>query len=232
MKLRPPKIAILPTGALPGPVFIAWALLLVFSQTSAISQIVKLEPLSTYESSLRQYYLQKFQADKIEFEETTKKKWWYYLPSVGIQFGLPSVQLNTGVLAQIDRDRQQKKTKVNGLYWQAESQFKDDLLKLRNTYRRIQLEQETEPEHQEQIELESKIHQVYADGYARQEIKPVDFLNEQVKQNSRQIAFAATQRRLALLILDLELLAHYPFPKDDFIPLDSEMECIMKDRKP
>ncbi len=74
-----------------------------------------LQKLEKYEASLKEWHNRKFAADRKEFLETTKKKWWYYLPNVGITLGMPTISTNTGTLAQIDRDRQTKKAKLEAL---------------------------------------------------------------------------------------------------------------------
>lgn len=65
-----------------------------------------------------------------KFIETTRKKWWYYLPN-GFRFGMPTVSTNTGTLAQIDHDRISKKAKIEALQEKAEFQYRVELLQLR-----------------------------------------------------------------------------------------------------
>lgn len=94
------------------PFKISMLALLVSLATSNLgkAQILPLYKLKDYE--IRVYHSAKVKTACVEFEAITKKKWWYYLPNIGIQFGLPSINAGTNQLIQIDQQKQQNRVKL------------------------------------------------------------------------------------------------------------------------
>lgn len=251
MRNRKHKIRILFTPQTPRTIFAAYMALSLFSclntilqaqntpkgqnqpeiaQNTLIFKEISLQELPKYEESLRIYHNRKFAAERKEFLETTRKKWWYYLPNIGFTFGMPTVNSNTGTLAQIDHDRQTKKAKLEALQAKAEFQYREELLQLRTKYQTLLLESQTIEEQTKLFNKKSGIASIYSEGFNAQKITPLEMLREDVAQETARIQFRDNERRLIKLFFDLEAFAHYNYPTDAELIKFVDMDCEMSER--
>ena len=206
----------------PRPLFIAvLATLLLVRAHIGIGQNVKLFPLTEYENSLRQYHTAKIQAQCVEFAAKTRTKWWYYLPNIGVQFGLPSVNAGTNQLVQIDQTRQQNKVKLASIKSQGLLDYRTELHQLRSMYTVMQIERDTQTELETSWRTIHSIYQIAEEAHTKKEIKPSEYYQSLL---TYQQAFSATEaRRIAyeLKVVELSKFARYGFPTETLPEIDS-----------
>lgn len=190
-------------------------------------QLTDLKKLTEYEESLRLYHNRKFAADRKEYLETTKKKWWYYLPNVGITLGMPTISTNTGTIAQIDRDRQLKKAKLEALQAQAEFQFREELLKLRYMYQLLEIEYPTIQEKQTVLGKVKGQTNLTIEGYNAQKVTISEMLAQDANLERERNSANEAIRRLHRMKIELEQFAHYNFPASAELIKFTEMDCEM-----
>ncbi|WP_041341138.1 hypothetical protein [Runella slithyformis] len=197
------------------------------AQTTLNISGINLQKLEKYEESLRIFHNRKFGADRKEFIETTKKKWWYYLPNVGFTFGMPTIGTNTGTLAQIDRDRQTKKAKLEALQAKAEFEYREELLQLRTKYKTLLLESQTIQELESLLGKKVAITSIYTEGFNANKITPLEMLREEVAQETAKAQMKENERRLIKLFFELEAFAHYNYPANEELIKFADMDCEM-----
>lgn len=72
--------------------------------------------------------------------ESLKKKWWYYLPTVGFTFGKPAISLNSNIVSQIDFENQKRKTETEFLKSTLNHEIADGAKYILNEFELISLD--------------------------------------------------------------------------------------------
>lgn len=165
---------------------------------------------SAYFAAVDTFYNEKLRADLAEFQ-AVKNKWWYYLPSVGFQFGFPSVNLNSSVLKQIDYENQKRKLKIDQIQKQNEYERKltfNEVANLTVQYSELLL--------QFQIKkygwrLKEKQFTFYKVAYVNEEITPLDFIKQQEIYVNEILTLLSDFQRLIDKRNELEKVSHYHF---------------------
>lgn len=188
--------------------------------------ITTLKPLKEYEESLWLYHNKKFGAEMKRYKEVTKKKWWYYLPNVGFTFGLPSVGFNTGIIAQIDRDRNIKRTELESIEAQSKLTYQNELLMLRTIYKIILVDMEALDENLRIWNKSIAISKIYIEGFNEQKVTPLEMLKEDRVLEVERLRRNNESRQILTRIFRLEEFAHYNLPNNDLIKFD-DSDCIL-----
>lgn len=180
--------------------------------TKSLAQELRLEELPTLEeleTSLKTYHNKLWLADRNEYLALKKKKWWYYLPSVGIQFGLPSVQFSTGTLAIIDRDKNIRAAKLKSIDLSRELEFNKQLQELRNKYRILEI-------HNQRISTltliknkEHEIFKIYIEATVKKDMTPEEFKLKELKYLREIDTFDNYQSTVEQEAHELLIFAHY-----------------------
>jgi hypothetical protein len=105
---------------------------------SGITQAQALPPLDSLEASLKLYYNKAWTADRSEFVDIQRGKSWNLVPSVGLVFGLPSVNLNTGQIADYMERKAVNRAKLKSLELKYEVMLNEELQKLRIEYQKLE----------------------------------------------------------------------------------------------
>lgn len=206
------RIAILLTPHTPGLIFfVLIALTLLSSHSTKAQDTLRLKELPVYEASLKQYYSRKWQVDQKEFTQINRKKWWYYLPSVGIQFGMPSVQFGTGTLAQIDRDKATSRAKLEAMEARARLEYNEALLQLRVMYRKLRIEMLTVENDDWRLlpVIYGRIIDIHNEAFNDQKMTPLEHLTKNVEDRRRRLTALEHITVLRVKVLELEEFAHY-----------------------
>lgn len=77
----------------------------------------------------------------MEFEAKVKRKWWYFIPQLGFNFGLPTVNGGTSTLVQLDLQKQQNRVKLGTIISQGMLDYRTDLHKLRGMCQSLEFDQ-------------------------------------------------------------------------------------------
>jgi len=191
-------------------ILLAAACLLAWTSAKC-QEALLLRPLADYEASLKAYHLKKWQVDRTELMDRQKKKWWYYLPTVGLQFGLPSVQFNTQTLEQWDRDKALTKARLAAIDARAELTYNQELLQLRTMYRKLEIELDAIGGENYQImqRLHERIMMIHNDAFNDRKMTPLEHLTKNIQYRQQLEGEKAQIRSLQLKVLELEELAKY-----------------------
>lgn len=186
-----------------------------------IAQFVKLQPLTEYESSLKVFHMQKVQTQRVEFEQKTKMKWWYYIPSIGFQFGLPSINTGTSQLVNIDQTKQQNRAKLAAIVSQGLLDYRTELHQLRNMYEALKIERDAMAYALATQKLENRILNIAEESNNKKEIKPVEYIESLLRFQRNWMVNDRMERDFALKILEMARFARYQFPTETLPGLDS-----------
>ncbi len=203
------------------------------AQNTLIFNEISLQELPKYEESLRIYHNRKFAAERKEFIETTRKKWWYYLPNIGLVLGMPTVSSNTGIIAQIDRDRQTKKAKLEALQEKRKSRVP---IPRRITPTTSQVPQtlllnlKPSKNTKRLFDKKTAITSIYSEGFNAQKITPLEMLREDVAQQTARNQMRDNERRLIKLFFELEAFAYFNYPTDAELIKFVDMDCELINR--
>ncbi|QJW92485.1 hypothetical protein HNV11_23730 (plasmid) [Spirosoma taeanense] len=178
------------------------------------AQEIKLKPLADYENSLKQYYTARLQADRLEFAEKTQKKWWYYLPTFGYAFRGPTVNVNTGLFAEIDKDNQTKKAQFSAITAQTELAYREELHQLRTQYRIMEVQREAITDIYVVEKIENRIYSVAEEANQQKQITPVEHSKALLLYQTQLLAHDTERRLFAQKIIELERLARFNYPTD------------------
>ncbi|MVM42247.1 hypothetical protein GO730_38775 [Spirosoma sp. HMF3257] len=185
------------------------------------AQIVRLYPLTDYEASLRAYHTAKVKAACVEFEARTKMKWWYYLPNIGFQFGLPSVTAGTSQLITIDQTKQQNRVKLAAIITQGLLDYQTELHQLRSMYAAAQIERDAVDELNTSWNTENKIFEIAKEAHQKQEINPVDYYQALLKLQKEYSASKARYQQYTFRVIELAKFARHQFPTERLQEIDS-----------
>ncbi len=210
------------TPPTPRPTYSVLLLVLLLATSHlGIAQFVKLQPLTEYEASLKAFHTQKVRTQCVEFEQKTKMKWWYYLPSIGFQFGLPSISAGTSQLVNIDQTKQQNRAKLAAIISQGLLDYRTELHQLRNMYEGLKVEREALTYILPAQNLESSIVNVAEEANRKKEIKPVEYAEALLRFQRQWMANDRMEREFALRILEIARFSRYQFPTETLPGLDS-----------
>lgn len=226
-----PKIAISFTPRIPGPIYIVVMLTVAFMpiSTTLPAQSITLDSLSVYEASYRSYMQQRWRAERTEFTVTTRKKWWYYLPSLGWSLKSPQVVANTGILAQIDRDKLTMRARLASLDARYELEFKETLQRIRHEYQKL-LVQRTQMERSRRLLV--CLRQIQA-IHTEAATNPTPTMTPEQRINSQhgyELAVAQVQDQVTeweLAVLTFFELCRYELPDLPLVPV-ADAECILR----
>lgn len=68
-----------------------------------------------YQKSVKTYYFRLWYAKKAEFKAVNEKSFWYALPTVGLQFGLPSIHIGSRDVLDYRRQKQLLENKLTSI---------------------------------------------------------------------------------------------------------------------
>lgn len=215
-------MSILFTPRTPRPLFI---LLLTVGMMSllniGIGQNVNLRPLSDYETSLQAYHTARVQVLCSEFTARTKTKWWYYLPSIGFQFGLPSISAGTNQLVGIDQTRQQNRVKWASIMSQGLLDYRTDLHQLRSMYTVVQISRNADTEQETSWHTIEKLFGIKQEANKKKEISPEEYYTALLGYQREFSASQARHNAFVLQVVELARFARYEFPDVTLPGLDS-----------
>lgn len=69
-----------------------------------------------------------------------KRKWWYYLPTLGFSFGKPSINFSSSVIANIDFENEKRKIQKEKILKSWEHETADILKEIQTTVRILELD--------------------------------------------------------------------------------------------
>lgn len=185
----------------------------LFAQKTAKIELLE---FSEYEKGLKSYYLKLWHAKREEFKDLNVKSFLYYFPTVGLQFGLPSVQFTTRDYANLKRDKELLRSKLNSLDESLELEMNVLLQALKIEHSKIKLEYDKLAVFQGKLKYLRSLHEIKQECCRRRECTP-----EECKKADLELYGYEEQEKLAdieigIKILELEKLAKYKLPHEYF----------------
>jgi len=163
----------------------------------------------TLELALKKYHNRLWQAERLEYINLNKKKWWYYLPSFGIQFGLPSVTFGTGTLATIDRDKVIKKQKLKSIDLNREVEFNKQLTELHSRYAILEVKVDRLKTHEIIRDKERALFDIYLESLSKHDMTPEEFKLKELAYFRSDLAYDSLKDQIVIELLELANFAHW-----------------------
>ncbi len=234
--MRKLKIAIPFTPHTPRPIYFVAGVLVAITMFCTIShaqpkpQHLVLDSLSNYEFSYQKFLQQKWKAERAEFVVTNRKKWWYYLPSVGFAFGGPTVSANTGVLAQIDRDRNVMASKLLSLDKRYQVEFVETLVRIRVDYQKLLVRYEQLERERKTLAKLRGIQAIHDEAFGCQTMSPEEHPRNSYQYETTINTFQDREAELRVALLEFQTLCRHNLPDKQLIPVET-FDCIMEDEE-
>ena len=190
----------------------------LLSSLSAIAQLAtpptQLQTYTTYAVSMKAYYNALWTADRAEFVDIQKGKNWNLVPSVGLVFGLPSVNLNTGQIANYKQRQGETRAKLKSLELrytvllnQALNELQIELAKAAVEARKLELLGAG-------LSTKRRIFTIAEEAYRKHETAPLEFYRERLSYENAEQDRELAENNYRLTILGIEKLAHYHTPHE------------------
>lgn len=196
------------------------------------AQSTTLDSCSVYEAAYRTFMQQRWKADRTEYIVTTRKKWWYYLPSMGWSLRSPHVVANTGVLAQIDRDKLTLAAKLESLDLRYQVEYVETVQRIRTEYRKLIVRQEQLDRDRKLLDHLRRIQAIHTEAATNP--APTMTPEQRIQsQYSYEVALSTYQQKVAdweLLALDFFQLCRYNLPDVQLVAA-AQPDCILIDRQ-
>ncbi len=180
------------------------------------SSKITLKELLEYEKSLKTYYLKLWHAQREEFKDLNEKGFMYYLPSVGLQFGLPSVQFTTRDYTNLKRDKKLLKSKLQSLDEGLELEMNERLQALRVEFSKIRLEYDKMAVTQGKMKFLRSLHEIKLECCRRRECTPEDCRKAELEMYSFEELQNIAELNIAIMILEFEKLSKFGLPNEHF----------------
>lgn len=209
-------------------------LIIAFMPVSAslFAQQITLDSVTVYEQAYRSYLQQRWKAERAEFIVTTRKKWWYYLPSVGYSLRSPLVQVNTGILAQIDRDKLTMAARLESLDARYQVEFVETVQRIRVEYRKLVVRREQLERERQLLSYLRSIQAIHTEAATN----PNPTMTPEQRIQSKhgfEVALSTFQAKAAdwdVAVLDFFALCRYELPELQLIHV-AQADCGLMDRQ-
>ena len=199
-------------------IFIIFWSFFLKNDTLFAQKVVKIElkEISEYEKSLKLYYLKLWHAQREEFKDLNEKSIFYYFPTVGLQFGLPSVQFSTKEYLSYKRDKKLLKSKLQSLDEGLELEMNERLQALRVEFRKIQVEYDKMAVSQGKMKFLQSLHEIKLECCRRRECTPEDCRKAELDMYGFEELQKIADLNIGIMILEFEKLAKYNLPNEHF----------------
>lgn len=186
----------------------------ITSASAQPTQRPELQTYATYAVSLKAYYNALWTADRAEFVDVQRGKNWNLVPSVGLVFGLPSVNLNTGQIAAYKQRQGETKAKLRSLELrytvllnQALNELQIELAKAAVEARKLELTGAG-------LSTKKRIYTISEEAYRKHEVSPLEFYRERLSYENAEHDRELAGSNYQLMVLSIEKLAHYHTPRE------------------
>lgn len=188
-------------------VIIASSIFCTISKSQEYNYIT-IPPEDTLAHSLKLYHNRLWMSEREEFLNLSKKKWWYYLPTVGLQFGLPSVQFGTGTLAVIDRDKISRNQKLKSIDLRRKTDFNDQLTALHSKYAILKIRAARIKTLKVIRDRKRELFDIYLESWSKKDITPEEFKIKELSFFESDLAFDTYRDQVLVEALELFAFCH------------------------
>lgn len=207
----------------PRPTILLAMLLLVLTGKNANGQLLN---YGTYSLSTKAHFNALWTADRAEYTDLQRGKNWAMIPNVGLAFGLPSVSLNTGQIANYKQRQGETKAKLKSLELRYEVLLNEALNSLSIEIEKAQLEEQKLFILSGVAGIKKKIFDIHQEAFDKRAMKPLDYYREKLAYETTQQEYQIAIRTYQLVVLNVEKLAHYNTPQERIYYAEGEAEGI------
>ncbi len=186
-------------------------LLLLSSGISAKAQLMNYD---TYAISLKSYYNKLWAAERAEFVDIEQGKKWNMVPSFGVAFGLPSINMNTGQIAAYKARQAEVKAKLKSIDMKYEVQLNEGLNNLKIEISKANNAELKLDDYSSVLAARGQIFKIYQEAFNKKEMKPIDFYKEKLIIETANQEYQRAVRDFQVMILEIEKLARYDMPQE------------------
>jgi len=195
-------------------IIVSGIFLLIFFECNSQDKI-QLISLDSLEQSLKDYYGRSWQAERENFLAVSKGEIWAKLPSIGIQFGLPSVQFGTKDIYNIKQSKREKKAALVSLDLKYRVQFNEALQGLEIEYNKVRIQLEKLEYLEKSIELEEQIFKIHEEAFQKRELAPLEYLNRRKSFENVKSNYEIEKREVQIQILELYKIARWKMRNEE-----------------
>lgn len=177
---------------------------------------IELKDFSEYQKSLKSYYLKLWHAKREEFKDLNEKSFLYYAPTIGLQFGLPSIQFSTRDYANYKRDRKLLKSKLNSLDETLELEMNERLQALKVEYEKVKIEYDKLAVFQGKMKYLKALHEIKQECCTKRECTPEECRKAELEMYEFEQNEKLTALNIKIQVLELEKNAKYGLPNEYF----------------
>jgi len=189
----------------------------VFFSFIGVLQSQELKSLKTYENSLVQFYRLQRTAEREEFKDFKEKPIWRYLPDVGLQFGLPSVQFRLSNYFEYKRDQHLIKSKLRGIDAKVQLKMNEKIQDLRIAFRKLELSLDKLKLGRGKLIYLKRLHAIDQECCRTENCTPGQCHRFDLNYYQATEAIKLKEMDYKIDVLELERMAKYELPTYDFV---------------
>ncbi|MCU0325579.1 MAG: hypothetical protein MUF45_10055, partial [Spirosomaceae bacterium] len=204
---------LLPPHTPPMKIFrISACIMISWNLTNA--QTPQLKPLEDYNKSLKYYHNKLWTAERKEFTDLNIKSFFYYLPNIGLQFGLPSIQFGLKDLLNYKREKKIFDSKLKSLDLTANVNLNEALQALQIEYNKTLVVSDRLKAFQAVTAIKKKIWNITQECCKKNECQPTECYKTELEITERSEQEFLLIAELRIKILEIEKLAKYNLPEE------------------
>lgn len=207
-------------------VLVVWLLSWNLANAQSGRSAVQLLPIEIYQKSLKVYYNKLWTAERKEFQDLNIKSVLYYFPSVGLQFGLPSVQFSLTSILNYKRDKKVNKSKLSSLDLKLELELNERLQELKTAYVALEYESDKIKAFKRSYSSMKGIWAVQMECCTKNQCTPLDCRKIEFESLQWEEQERIKNADFVLKILELEKLAKFDLPSEKIY--FNKSECILE----
>jgi hypothetical protein len=169
-----------------------------------------IKSLETYERSLTDYYVRKWRIEHDVLSTTKAKRWWRYMPSIGIQLGLPSIVWNPYNIMQIEQDKRVLEANLKAIDERYLIEYQDAIKNLEVEYNKLIIQNDIILKERRMLEnYRNFFNDFTTREYQDKIITPKEFQQKRIEMEEKEKNIWIVKQRLETSILDFLKLAKY-----------------------
>jgi hypothetical protein len=175
--------------------------------------LLQIEPFFVYESSIKEYWIQKWKSERIGLKEANEKQIFQYLPQFGITFGLPSISWNPANILQAKRDKKLLEMQLQSHDKKYELIIKEELQKAKNEYIKFQIFDKALNRLKREVDHKT----LFFNDFTSKEhfdkiITPKEFRQKTIELELSTNEYEAKKEEYLLLLLEFQKMVKYNLP--------------------
>lgn len=199
------------------------------AQAKAQHNELYLAQIDSLEAHLRLAYNQEWTAKRQEYTYKLKGAWTKYVPTVGLNFGLPSVSWSPNTIFETGNAKRQLKAKIQSLDLEYTNRLNKAIADLRIDHKKAQIQLQMLAQEQDVLQLKAQIFEITEKQNQANEILPAEYLSKKLEFQTARAQFQKHKSELQIQILEIYKSAYYNLPNIQIFYTPNE-NCILLHR--